>query len=51
MAATEIAVQPNTFVALPVGVLAIKIPPKITTPDKLLLVLMRGLNKAGSVEE
>jgi hypothetical protein len=36
------------FVADPRAVLAINIPPRITTPLKELLVLMSGLKRAGS---
>jgi hypothetical protein len=45
------ATQPKTLVAVPRGVLTRRIPPKMTTPDKLLLVLIRGLNKAGSTAQ
>lgn len=44
----DIAAQPRTLVGLPVSALAINIPPSITTPERLLLVLIRGENNAGS---
>lgn len=51
IAATAIEVQASTFVGDPDGSLAIKIPPNITTPDRLLLVLIKGENRAGSTDE
>ena len=43
MAATPIEMQARTFVAVPFSADAMRIPPKITTPERLLLVLIRGL--------
>jgi hypothetical protein len=51
IAATVMAVHPSTLDADPLGRDAINIPPRITTPDKLLLVDMRGLKRAGSTDQ
>ena len=51
IAATDMEAQPRTFVGLPVSVLAMRIPPKMTTPERLLLVLIKGENNAGSTAQ
>jgi hypothetical protein len=51
MAATEMAAHPKTLAGVPRGVLTMRIPPKMTTPDKLLLVLISGVYNAGSTAQ
>ena len=48
---TAIALQPSTLVADPVSVEAMRTPPRITTPLRLLLVLIKGENRAGSTAQ
>ena len=48
MAATPVATQPRTLVGEPLSTEHMRIPARMTTPERALLVLMRGLNKAGS---
>jgi hypothetical protein len=48
MAATPTAKQPKRLDTDPFGVLTIKIPPRMTTPERMLLVLINGMNNAGS---
>jgi hypothetical protein len=48
MAATAMATVPKTLVGDPTGVLTMRIPPRMTTPERLLLVLISGLKRAGS---